>query len=110
MTRLCELSCKACRGDLPRLTGEPMAAMLRQLEGWQVVEEHHLRKAWKFPDFAAALAFVDRVGALAEQENHHPEIWFTWGRVRVEIHTHKVDGLTEGDFILAAKIDELTRP
>ena len=88
------------------------AGALRALErelgsGWTLVKEHHLEKSFAFPDFARGLAFVDRVGALAEAEGHHPDLHLAWGKVTVEIWTHKIDGLTESDFILAAKIDLL---
>jgi len=102
------LTCKACRGDLPVLKGEELAAYLGQVDdAWEAVEEHHLRRAFRFPDFVTALAFVNRVGAVAEAEGHHPNITLTWGRATIEIWTHKVDGLTESDFILAAKVDTL---
>ena len=107
MTRLCDLSCKACRGDVPPLQGERLAEYARQVPDWQVVDEHHLARSFRFPDFQTALAFVNRVGALAEAEGHHPSIGLTWGKVVVEVWTHKVDGLTESDFVLAAKIDQL---
>lgn len=107
MTRLCDLSCKACRGDVPAMRGEQIEPYARQVPDWKIADEHHLSRTFKFPDFAAALEFVNRVGALAEAEAHHPEILLGWGRARVRIWTHKVDGLTEGDFVLAAKIDQL---
>ncbi len=107
MTKLCDLTCKACRGDVPPLTGEQIAPLHEQTPGWQVVDEHHLSRTFKFKDFAGALQFVNQVGRIAEQEGHHPNICFTWGRVTIEIHTHKVDGLTDSDFILAAKIDTI---
>ncbi len=69
------------------------------------MDEHHLAKSFLFPDFKTALAFVNRVGEVAEQEGHHPDLALSWGRVDVRIYTHKIDGLTESDFILAAKID-----
>jgi 4a-hydroxytetrahydrobiopterin dehydratase len=75
--------------------------------GWSVVDEHHLHKVFSFPDFATALAFTNKVGELAESEGHHPDILLSWGRVEIEIFTHKIDGLTESDFILAARIDRL---
>ena len=75
--------------------------------GWQVVDGHHLQKVFPFPDFVTALDFTNRVGELAEQEGHHPDICLSWGRVEVEIFTHKIDGLTESDFVLAARIDRL---
>ena len=80
--------------------------MAAQLDGWTVVDEHHLAKAFRFPDFRSALDFVNRVGAVAEAEGHHPDLYLTWGRVDVKTYTHKIDGLTESDFILAAKIDQ----
>jgi 4a-hydroxytetrahydrobiopterin dehydratase len=78
-----------------------------QVAGWQVVNGHHLLKSCSFPDFRTALDFVNRVGAVAEQEGHHPDLYLAWGKVEVKIWTHKIDGLTESDFILAAKIDQL---
>jgi 4a-hydroxytetrahydrobiopterin dehydratase len=74
---------------------------------WQVAGEHHLEREFKFKDFRAALTFTNRVGELAEEQNHHPDIFLTWGKVKVTIWTHKIDGLTESDFVLAAKIDSL---
>ncbi|HUT60748.1 MAG TPA: 4a-hydroxytetrahydrobiopterin dehydratase [Phycisphaerae bacterium] len=99
--------CVPCRGGVPPLKGEALQALHRQLEGWDVVDEHHLAKAFKFPNFVKALEFVNRIGELAEQQGHHPDILLSWGKVRVELHTHKIDGLHESDFILAAKIDKL---
>ena len=100
--------CVPCRGGVPALKGEELAALLRELgHGWRVVDEHHLEKEFPFPDFAQALAFTNRVGAVAEEEGHHPDIYLAWGKVRITIWTHKVDGLTRSDFILAAKIDRL---
>ena len=77
------------------------------MPGWTVVDGHHLSRTFKFPDFAAALAFVNRVGALAEDQGHHPVIGLTWGKVTIDLWTHKINGLHESDFILAAKIDKL---
>jgi 4a-hydroxytetrahydrobiopterin dehydratase len=106
-SELAQKTCVPCRGGVPPLTGEPLAAVVRQLGGeWQVVDEHHLDKRFAFPDFAEALAFTNAVGAIAEAEGHHPDIYLAWGSVRVTIWTHKIDGLTESDFILAAKIDD----
>jgi 4a-hydroxytetrahydrobiopterin dehydratase len=78
-----------------------------QLPDWRVVNEHHVEKSFVFPDFKQALDFVNRVGELAEQQGHHPDIYLTWGQAKIQIWTHKIDGLTESDFILAAKIDRL---
>ncbi len=103
---LTERSCEPCRGGVEPLTGEALAAMLMELGGdWEVVDEHHLEKTYKFKDFAEALAFVNRVGEVAESEGHHPTICFTWGKATLKLYTHKIDGLHENDFILAAKAD-----
>ena len=85
---------------------EETAALVVQVSGWEVVEEHHLRKVFPFADFAGALRFTNRAGDVAEEQNHHPEICVTWGKATVTIWTHKIDGLSENDFILAAKIDD----
>lgn len=74
---------------------------------WAVVADHHLQKEWTFPDFAAALAFVNQVGALAEAANHHPDVYLTWGKVRLTLWTHTANGLTDKDFALAGEIDRL---
>lgn len=97
--------CVPCHGGVPRLRGEEIEPLLAQLEGWRVSEEHHLSKEYAFANFAAALAFVNRVGETAEAEGHHPDIEFGWGYARLKIYTHAIDGLTESDFILAARID-----
>jgi 4a-hydroxytetrahydrobiopterin dehydratase len=78
-----------------------------QVDGWNVIEEHHITKAFKFPDFREALKFANRIGELAEEQGHHPDIFLAWGKVEITIWTHKIHGLTESDFILAAKIDHL---
>lgn len=106
---LSEKTCVPCRGGVPPLRGEAIAPLLAQLSEWDVVDEHHLRKELTFPDFVTALALVNRVGELAESQGHHPDIYLTWGKARIEIWTHKIDGLTESDFILAAKIDKLAQ-
>jgi len=107
MNELAERQCVPCRGGVPALHGEEITALQSQLEGWEVVNEHHLRKEYKFADFKDTQAFVVRVGELAEAQWHHPDICFGWGRAEITIWTHKIDGLTESDFILAAKIDAL---
>ena len=103
---LAEKHCVPCRGGIPALRGEDLRRLEGEVAGWQVVDEHHLLKNFTFPDFRTALDFVNRVGALAESEGHHPDLCLGWGRVDIKIWTHKVDGLTESDFILAAKIDQ----
>ena len=105
----CDLArrkCVPCQGGIPALKGAEMQQLTKQLGGdWKIVDEHHLEKKYLFPDFRQALDFVAQLGEIAEAEGHHPDILLSWGRVRVTIHTHKVDGLTESDFILAAKYD-----
>jgi 4a-hydroxytetrahydrobiopterin dehydratase len=99
--------CVPCRGGVAPLTGEPLEALFRRLNsGWSLVEEHHLEKEYRFKSFSEALAFVNRVGAIAEEQNHHPDIELGWGRVKVIIYTHKIKGLTESDFIFAAKTEK----
>ncbi len=107
MTRLAEKKCVPCRGGVPRLTPEEIRPLAAQIEQWDVVNNHHLQKRFRFPDFRSALDFVNDVGEIAEREDHHPDIELTWGKVGITIWTHKIDGLTESDFILAAKIDEV---
>ena len=87
-----------------------MHSQLPEFAHWNVIDEHHIVRSYKFPDFKSALDFVNRVGAIAEEQGHHPDIMLAWGKVEVTTWTHKVDGLTESDFILAAKIDRLQRP
>jgi 4a-hydroxytetrahydrobiopterin dehydratase len=106
---LAEKHCVPCRGGVPPLKGEELQKMRALVKGWQVVDEHRLSKTIAFPDFRTALDFVNRVGAIAEEEGHHPDLYLSWGKVGVEIWTHKINGLTESDFILAAKIDWLHR-
>lgn len=102
---LASRECVPCRGGVPALMPEEYAPLLAQLRGWSVVDEHHLTKTYAFPDFVSGLAFVNRVGEVAERNGHHPDLHLAWGRVAIEIWTHKIDGLTESDFILAAKCD-----
>ncbi len=107
MSELASRQCVPCRGGVPPLNGEEIAKLSPQLQGWDVINEHHLNKSYKFSNFVEAQSFVDRVGQLAEEQGHHPDICFGWGRAEISIWTHKIDGLTESDFILAAKIDKL---
>jgi len=107
---LAEKQCIPCQGGVPPLKGAEIEKYRAEIPEWNVVNEHHLERVFAFPDFRTALEFVNRVGELAEQEGHHPDLLLSWGRVEVRIWTHKVDGLTESDFILAAKIDRLPRP
>ena len=107
MSDLAAKTCVPCKGGVPPLKGGALQALQKQVEGWNVVEEHHLLKSFKFSDFRKALDFVNQVGAIAEEQGHHPVITFTWGKAEITIYTHKINGLTESDFILAAKIDTL---
>jgi 4a-hydroxytetrahydrobiopterin dehydratase len=107
---LAQKHCVPCRGGVPPLAGEELAKLQEHVSGWQVVDGHHLFRNFPFPDFRTALDFVNRVGETAEREGHHPDIYLAWGKVEVKIWTHKIDGLTESDFILAAKIGELSVP
>ena len=108
MSDLASRDCVPCRGGVPPLGVDAQRALLAQLEPrWRIVDGHHLERSYRFEDFASALAFVNRVGDVAEQQNHHPDLHLAWGKVRVEIWTHKIDGLQEADFVLAAKCDRL---
>src|SRR5262252_1504259 len=104
---LAEKHCVPCRGGgVPPLKGEELRKYADQLSGWKVIDDHHITKTFQFPDFKQALEFVNRAGAVAEAEGHHPDLLLTWGRAEVKTYTHKIDGLTESDFILAARIDQ----
>ncbi len=104
---LSERHCIPCRGGVPPLQGAELEKLRAQLPKWDVVNGHHLARAFAFSDFRTALDFVNRVGDVAEVEGHHPDIYLAWGKVEIRIWTHKIDGLTESDFILAAKTDLL---
>jgi len=106
--KLADRPCVPCQGGVPPLKGEEIQTLLSELGGgWEVIGNHHLEKAYKCLNFREALDFTNAVGEIAEKEGHHPEITLTWGRVALRIWTHKVDGLTEGDFVLAAKADRV---
>ena len=108
MSELAKRHCVPCQGGTPPLRGDAISTLKGQLhDDWQVVDEHHLERAFRFPDFRQALDFTNRVGELAESEGHHPDLYLAWGKVVVKIWTHKIDGLTESDFIFAAKVDAL---
>jgi 4a-hydroxytetrahydrobiopterin dehydratase len=107
MASLSEKTCVPCRGGVPPLTAEEIAPLHAQLDAWTVADGHRLSKEFTFKNFRTALEFTNAVGAIAEEQGHHPDIYLAWGKVRVEIWTHKIDGLTESDFILAAKIDKI---
>ena len=105
--QLADKQCVPCRGGVPPLKGKELQVLLGNVPQWTAPNEHHLRREFRFPDFQQALDFVNRVGAVAEQQGHHPDMLLSWGKVEVTLWTHKIDGLTESDFIMAAKIDRL---
>ena len=106
---LADKKCVPCRGGVPPLKGEELKKLHASIPEWQVVNDHHLHREFRFPDFKQALDFVNRVGSIAEQEGHHPDILLGWGKVGITLWTHTIDGLTESDFILAAKIERLAK-
>lgn len=106
---LADKKCVPCRGGVPPLAGEELKKLHSNVPDWQVANEQQLHREFRFPDFRQALDFVNRVGGIAEQEGHHPDILLSWGKVGITLWTHKIGGLTESDFILAAKIDRLKR-
>ena len=91
------------------MKGKELERMLKLVPGWKAVDEHHITRTITFPDFRQALDFVNRVGEVAEQQGHHPDILLTWGKAEVTLWTHKINGLSESDFIMAAKIDRLEK-
>lgn len=109
MSDLASKQCVPCRGGVSPLKGEALRPLMEQLPFWKVVDEHHLAKTFLFPDFMTALEFANEIGQLAEQQGHHPDLCVSWGKLDVQIYTHKIHGLSESDFILAAKIDQLQR-
>jgi 4a-hydroxytetrahydrobiopterin dehydratase len=109
MSELAEKKCVPCQGGIPPLSKAAEQELLAKVDGWQIIDSHHLTKSYTFDNFIDGLQWVNTVGAIAEKEGHHPDIYLAWGSVRVEIWTHKIDGLTESDFILAAKYDAAWR-
>ncbi len=110
LENLSDMECIPCKGGVPPLSEEESGAFLSQIhEDWEVVENHHLTRTWSFPDFASALEFTNQLGEVCEQQNHHADFELGWGRVVSVIFTHKIDGLTESDFVLASKFDTIQR-
>ncbi len=108
MSDLASMECVPCKGGVPPLAGDELNQMMDRLGGgWQVIDGHHLKKEYKFPDFRSALDFTNRVGELAEGQGHHPDIYLAWGKVEITVWTHKINGLTESDFVFAARSDAL---
>ena len=107
ISELAKKSCIPCRGGVPPLKGAELTTLQHALGNqWQVIAEHHLEKEFTFKNFRAALNFTNQIGEIAEIEGHHPDIYLAWGKVKVTVWTHKIDGLTESDFIYAAKADQ----
>jgi 4a-hydroxytetrahydrobiopterin dehydratase len=105
MSDLSRKDCVPCKAGTAPLSGEEIKPLMGRIAGWEVVENHHLYRDFRFPDFRSALNFVNKVGEIAEREGHHPDLSLSWGRVGVTLYTHSIRGLHENDFILAAKID-----
>jgi 4a-hydroxytetrahydrobiopterin dehydratase len=104
---LAERKCIPCSGKVPPLKSAEIAKLSRSVKGWSVVNNHHLERSYKFRDFFDALEYVNAVAQIAEAEDHHPDIKFGWGYAELKVYTHAIDGLTESDFILAAKINRI---
>lgn len=110
MSKLALKECIPCKGGIPPLKGKALTSLLAELGNeWQVIAEHHLEKEFRFKNFRDALDFTNSVGEIAEKQGHHPDIYLAWGKVKLLIWTHKIDGLTESDFIYAAKTDQCYR-
>ena len=107
MLELAEKQCVPCKGGVSPLTGSELAPLAEEIPTWEVVEDHHLDRNYTFENFQKALDFTNQIGELAEEQGHHPDIYLAWGRVGVKLWTHKIDGLTESDFVMAAKIEKL---
>jgi len=107
VSQLSEQKCIPCQGGTPPLKGKELQAIYEQLgNGWKIIEEHHIEKEFTFKNFREALTFTNKVGELAEGENHHPDIYLAWGKVKLTLWTHKIDGLSKSDFIFAAKVEQ----
>jgi 4a-hydroxytetrahydrobiopterin dehydratase len=100
-------ACLPCREGAPTLSEQELASLMGELPGWEVIDHHHLRKGWRFADFRAALDWVNRAGAICEEQGHHAEFRLGWGHAEALIHTHKVDGLTRADAVLAARFEAM---
>ncbi len=106
MSDLAKKTCIPCKGGFPPLKGTKLDALMEKLKNdWKIIKEHHLEKEYSFKNFKEALSFTIKIGELAENQGHHPDIFLAWGKVKLTIWTHKIDGLTESDFIFAAKAD-----
>jgi 4a-hydroxytetrahydrobiopterin dehydratase len=107
MSELASKKCVPCRGGVPPLAGKDLENLAKQVPNWKVMDGHHIVRTFEFSNFRQALAFVNKVGEIAEEQGHHPDIFLAWGKAVVTTWTHAIDGLTESDFILAAKVDQI---
>jgi len=108
--KLADRQCAPCEGGVEPLKGERLEQLQRELgEGWRAVDEHHLEKEFKFDTYLEAVNFVNEVAAIADEQDHHPDIYLSYGKVRVTLWTHKIGGLSVNDFIVAAKIEQSIR-
>ena len=111
MSDLANKKCVPCEGNIPPFNTEEIHKYLKKIDGWDVEtqdkEDYYIIKSFKFSNFLESQSFVNKVGEIAEQEGHHPDIWFGWGYAKIKIFTHAINGLAESDFILAAKIDKI---
>lgn len=105
--QLADRRCVPCQGGTPPMTRQEFQPLLAQIEGWEVPEDRKLVKTFRFKNFVEAVEFVNRIAQVAEEEGHHPDLYVAWGKVTVYLWTHKIDGLSESDFIMAAKIDRI---
>ena len=111
MSDLADQKCIPCSIGTPPLEGEELDSYYQQIsDEWQLVEKHHLERNFTFKNFRQALDFTNEIGELAEKEGHHPDIALSWGKVVLTLYTHKIDGLSDADFVFAAKVDKLTEP
>lgn len=104
---LTQKHCQPCEGGMPPLTEEEAKELLKQIQGWELVEGKKIRKVFEFKNFKQAMEFVNTVAAIAEQEGHHPDIHISWNKVTLELWTHAIKGLSENDFIVAAKVEKI---
>ena len=105
---LAKKKCVPCEGGIPPLKGDELKSLYKEIDpAWKLIDDHHIEREFNFEDFAQALSFTNKIGELAESEGHHPDIYLAWGKVKLILWTHKIDGLSESDFIFAAKVDIL---
>jgi 4a-hydroxytetrahydrobiopterin dehydratase len=110
MENLANKQCVPCEGGVNPLTGSQLEHLQRELgEGWRVIDKHHLEKMFTFDTYREGVDFVNEVAAIAEEQNHHPAIYLGYGKVRITLWTHNIDGLSDNDFIVAARIEQSIR-